>query len=93
MTDRQSRLVIRLNAADNVVIARADIVPGTPIESEGIAIRQPIPSGHKIATRSIAEGEPVSVPVVGLSVSPVGSVPENRLYVGVGEPLATKVWE
>jgi altronate hydrolase len=52
-------LTIRLNAADNVVVARADLSPGTAVPGEGIAARGPVPAGHKIATRAIAVGEPV----------------------------------
>ena len=60
MADADSvRLTIRLNAADNVVTARAELLPGTEIASEGVTVTQPIPSGHKVATRSIAKGEPI----------------------------------
>ena len=52
-------LTIRLNTADNVVVARADILPGTEPPGEAIAAREPIPAGHKIATAPIAAGEPV----------------------------------
>ncbi len=52
-------LTIRLNPADNVVIARADILPGTAIPGEGVATRGHIPSGHKLAVRAIAEGEAI----------------------------------
>jgi len=51
--------VIRLDAADNVVVARAKIAAGTPIEAEGVVAAQEVPLGHKIATRAIAKGEPV----------------------------------
>lgn len=53
------RLTIRLNAADNVVTARAELLPGTEIPGEGVTAAQPIPSGHKVATRPIAQGEPI----------------------------------
>ncbi|MBK5106048.1 MAG: UxaA family hydrolase, partial [Burkholderiales bacterium] len=51
--------VIRLDAADNVVVARAKIAAGTPIDAEGVVAAQEVPLGHKIATRAIAKGEPV----------------------------------
>lgn len=51
--------VIRLDAADNVVVARVEIAQGTPIESEGLAALHDVPLGHKIATRAIRKGEPV----------------------------------
>jgi altronate hydrolase len=58
MAARIDPLVIRLNAEDNVVIARANILPNTRIESEGIATRAHIPAGHKVATRPVKAGEP-----------------------------------
>ena len=52
-------LTIRLNAADNVVVSRAQMLPGTTIAEEGIACIEPIPTSHKIATRQIAAGDAV----------------------------------
>src|SRR5579871_6778279 len=52
-------LTIRLNAADNVVVARADILPGTEIPGEGVTARAHVPAGHKLATAAAAVGEPV----------------------------------
>ncbi len=51
--------VIRIHPNDDVVIARAQLVGGTRIESEGITVSGLVPPGHKIATRAIAAGEPV----------------------------------
>lgn len=51
--------VIRLDPADNVVVAREAIAAGTRLEAEGVTVLQDIPAGHKIATRAIAPGEPV----------------------------------
>jgi len=53
--------VIRIHPADNVVIARRQLLGGTAIESEGLVITGLVPPGHKIATRAIAAGEPVCV--------------------------------
>src|SRR6185312_3977981 len=50
-------LTIRLNPADNVVVARADLLPGT--EVEGIRARTHVPAGHKIATAPVRPGEAV----------------------------------
>ncbi|NCF11037.1 MAG: altronate dehydratase, partial [Gammaproteobacteria bacterium] len=50
---------IRLNAADDVVIARASLPPGTRLDGEGISTTATVPAGHKVATRPIAPGEPV----------------------------------
>jgi altronate hydrolase len=48
---------IRLHPADDVLIARAQLVGGTVVD--GITVRGIIPPGHKVATRTIAVGEPV----------------------------------
>ena len=58
MTETAS-LTIRLNTADNVVVARGDIAAGSDIPGEKVAAAQAIPAGHKIATAPIAAGEPV----------------------------------
>ena len=50
-------LTIRLNGNDNVVVARAEILPNTAIPGEGVSTLAPIPRGHKIATSAIAKGE------------------------------------
>src|ERR671927_259900 len=50
-------LTIRLNPADNVVVARVDLLPGS--NAEGVAVQTPVPAGHKLATAPIAPGEPV----------------------------------
>jgi altronate hydrolase len=52
-------LTIRLHPADNVVVARTDILPGTALPGEGVATARFIPAGHKIATAAIAAGAPV----------------------------------
>jgi len=58
MTDN-AQITIRLHPDDNVVIARTDLLPGATLPAEGITARQRIPSGHKLAARAIAKGEPV----------------------------------
>jgi len=55
----QTSPVIRLDAADNVVVARLEISKGSVIAAEGVTTLQDVPLGHKIATRPIAKGEPV----------------------------------
>ncbi len=52
-------LTIRLNAADNVVVARSDLLPGAALPDEGVTIGAQVPAGHKVATRAIAAGEAV----------------------------------
>jgi altronate hydrolase len=51
--------VLRLNPADDVVIARQQLVAGTLIKSEGITVSGLVPPGHKVATRALAVGAPV----------------------------------
>jgi altronate hydrolase len=50
-------LTIRLNAADNVVVARVALLPGT--EAAGVVCGEPIPAGHKIATAPFTAGTAV----------------------------------
>ncbi|WP_172297714.1 UxaA family hydrolase [Pseudoruegeria sp. HB172150] len=60
MTDTLLRSpVIRLDPADNVVVARVEIPAGTEIPEEGVTTSADIPLGHKIATRPIRRGDPV----------------------------------
>ena len=56
---RTAPLTIRLNAADNVVVAGTKIEAGTDVPAEDVIAAEPIPAGHKIATAAIAAGEPV----------------------------------
>jgi altronate hydrolase len=50
---------LRLNAADDVVIARTSLPPGTDLPDEAVRTSATIPAGHKVATRAIAAGAPV----------------------------------
>jgi altronate hydrolase len=50
---------IRIHPADNVVIARRQLLGGTALEGEGVTVAGLIPPGHKIATQAIAAGQPV----------------------------------
>ena len=50
---------IRLDAADNVIVALEAIAEGVQITSEDLTTSDAIPSGHKVATEAIAEGEAV----------------------------------
>src|SRR5258708_36783818 len=51
-------LPIRLHPADNVVVARMDILPGTAVEGE-VAAATRVPPGHKILTQAVKKGEPL----------------------------------
>ena len=50
-------LFIRLHSADDVVIARGQLMSGTSLD--GVAVRGLIPPGHKVATRAIQAGQAV----------------------------------
>jgi altronate hydrolase len=62
---------IRLHPADDVLIARAQLVGGTQVEN--ITVRGLIPAGHKIATRALAAGEPVRRynQIIGFASKPI----------------------
>jgi altronate hydrolase len=50
---------IRLNAIDNVIVARKDLQAGTAIPEEGLVCQEHIPIGHKLATHNVQPGEAV----------------------------------
>ncbi|MPT11240.1 MULTISPECIES: UxaA family hydrolase [Comamonas] len=70
---------IRLHPADDVVIARTQLVGGTPIES--VTSRGLIPPGHKIAVRAIGQGEPVRRynQIIGFASQPIA--PGEHVHV------------
>jgi altronate hydrolase len=65
--------VVRLNAADDVVIALEQLVSGTVIDKETVTVSGLIPPGHKVATRDIARGEAVHRygQVIGFASQPI----------------------
>ena len=50
---------IRLDPADNVVVARRDIAAGEYFPREDVTALEEIPAGHKMATTMIRKGSPV----------------------------------
>ncbi len=53
-------LTIRLNAADDVVIARVELAAGTTLVKEGnVPVATRVPAGHKVAVREVKTGQPV----------------------------------
>ena len=50
---------ILLNPADSVAVARRSLKAGEAVGPDGPVAAEPIPRGHKIALRAIAEGEEV----------------------------------
>ena len=51
--------VIRLNPADNVVVAHRSLAQGVEVAAERVVTNAAIPAGHKLATTAIAKGERV----------------------------------
>ena len=51
--------MIRIHPADDVVIARHQLVGGTRLADEGVTVAGLVPPGHKVAVRPIAAGAPV----------------------------------
>ena len=64
---------IRIHPADNVVIARRQLLGGTLLDSEGVTVQGLVPPGHKVATRAIAAGEPVRRynQIIGTATQPI----------------------
>lgn len=50
---------IRIHAADNVVIARRQLLSGTRLAGEDVTVAGLVPAGHKVATRAIEAGAEV----------------------------------
>lgn len=74
-------LTIRLHPADNVVVAGADLAPGTILPGTEIATVGEVPAGHKVAVRAIAPGEPVRKynQVIGFASTAIG--PGEHVHV------------
>ncbi len=67
-------LVIRLHPDDGVVIARATLLPGTPVEG-GVITSGRVPAGHKVAVRPHAVGEPIRRygQIIGFATAPIAA--------------------
>ena len=63
--------VLRLNPADNLVVAIDPILPGAI--AEGVTALARVPKGHKMATAAIASGEPVKKfgQIIGFATQPI----------------------
>ena len=70
---RETPLYLRLNPADDIVIACRELESGTNLLKEGVVVRERIPAGHKVATRAIAAGEPVRrySQIIGFASQPI----------------------
>jgi altronate hydrolase len=66
-------VTIRLNPADNVIVARVDLLPGSAVTGERVMTRALVPAGHKLATATIAPGEAVRKygQVIGFATAPI----------------------
>ncbi|MEO7548400.1 MAG: UxaA family hydrolase, partial [Ramlibacter sp.] len=64
---------IRLHPADDVLIARSQLVGGT--QAENVTIKGLIPPGHKVATRAIVQGAPVRRynQIIGFASKPIAA--------------------
>ena len=63
--------VLRLNPADNLVVAIDPIMPGAV--AEGVTAVARVPKGHKMATTAIPAGEPVRKfgQIIGFATGPI----------------------
>jgi len=70
---RETPLYLRLNPADDVVIACRELESGTNLIKENVIVRERIPAGHKVATRAVAAGEPVRrySQIIGFATQPI----------------------
>lgn len=50
------KVTLRLNNADNVVVARVDLAPGALVEGN-VTAQDHVPAGHKVATGPIAKAK------------------------------------
>src|SRR5215213_8553723 len=63
--------VIRLNAADNIVVAVDNVEKGS--RTTGVVANARVPRGHKMAVQAIAKGEPIRKfgQIIGFAKSPI----------------------
>jgi len=74
---RERPSAIVLDPADNVAVALRALAAGEEIVVEGTPLRAttPIPTGHKLARREIAEGDPVLKynETIGIASAPIAA--------------------
>ncbi len=78
---RETPLYLRLNPADDVVIACRELEAGTNLLKENVVCRDRIPAGHKVATRAIAKDAPVRrySQIIGFASQPIA--PGQHVHV------------
>jgi altronate hydrolase len=59
MSSSVLRPLIRLHAADNILVARSALNLGQEVPEHGVRVRAQVPAGHKIAATAIASGAPI----------------------------------
>jgi altronate hydrolase len=66
---------IRLHPADDVVIARRQLVSGARLDEHGVTVAGLIPAGHKVSLRDIPAGEPVRRygQIIGFASRPIAA--------------------
>ncbi len=79
---------LRLNPADDVVVAMRRLAPGDRLDGEALATTETIPSGHKVATHAIRAGEAVKKygQVIGaatVDIAPGAHVHSHNLAVSM----------
>src|SRR5215212_5827401 len=72
---------LRLNPADDVVIACRELDAGTNLLQENVVCKDRIPAGHKVATRAIAKDAPVRRynQIIGFATQPIA--PGHHVHV------------
>lgn len=79
---------IRLHPADDVVIARLQLISGMRVAVEGLTVTGLVPAGHKVAARNIASGSPVRRygQVIGFASQPIRAGEHVHVHnVAMGE--------
>ena len=78
----RSSLTIRLHPADDVVIARQQLVGGTRLLDEDVVVAGLVPPGHKVATRAIDAGAPVRRynQIIGFASRPIAAGEHVHLH-------------
>ena len=79
--------IIRLHANDDVLIATAQLLPGSVIESEKLTVVDLIPPGHKVAVKPIRAGQPVRRynQIIGFATQPIAAGEHVHTHnLGVG---------
>lgn len=79
--------VIRLHPRDDVVVALDQLIAGVYVASEAVTVSGLVPPGHKMATRTLAAGEPVRRygQIIGFAsqpISPGQHVHSHNLSIG-----------